>query len=197
MSKVDYLTLILLALGLSFDDFGLAFALSLLIPSEKLRERMIHAGKMAIAFSASTVMLPLLGWLLGLVIYKWIASFSAWVVLIVFCGVGVWIIKEAFEDEQIKLARNVSSFWALMVFGTLGSFDEGAVGIGFPFLGTPILWIIIAVVLTNTVLIYLAVFLSGWIKRLSKRIPSILSGSILIALGIIEFLDLILPNLKR
>jgi putative Mn2+ efflux pump MntP len=52
------------------------------------------------------------------------------VVLIVFAGVGIWIIKEAFEDEKPKwMMEKVSSFWALSAMGVLGSIDEGAVGV--------------------------------------------------------------------
>jgi putative Mn2+ efflux pump MntP len=188
---MDYLSLVLLSLGLSLDDFTLAFALSLLIPSETLRKRIINASKMALAFSISTAVLPLLGWLVGLAIFEWIASFSAWVLLIVFCGVGVWIIKEAFENESPKwIKENISSFWVLLTIGILGSFDEGAVGIGYPFLEIPILWIIVSVILTNTVLIYFAMLISNWKKHLNRRIPHILSGIILIVLGIMNFLEL-------
>lgn len=38
MYRMDYLTLVLLSLGLSLDDFGLAFALSLLMPSESFKK---------------------------------------------------------------------------------------------------------------------------------------------------------------
>jgi len=152
---------------------------------------MINAGKMALAFSISTALLPLLGWLVGLAIFEWVASFGAWVVLVVFCGVGAWIIKEAFEDESPKwIKKNISSFWVLLAVGIVGSIDEGAIGIGYPFLEIPILWIIVAVILTNTVLIFLAVFISNWRKNLNKKIPSILSGIILIVLGILSFLEL-------
>lgn len=187
---MDYLTLILLSLGLSMDDFGLAFALNLLMPSETFKKRMVYAGKMAVAFSTSTALLPLLGWLVGLAIYGWVASLSAWVVLIVFCGVGAWIIKEAFEDDQSKSVKNASSFWLLLATGVLGSLDEGAVGVGYPFLEIPVLWIIVAVILTNTILINFAMLAGSWIKNLNKKIPSILSGIILIALGILNFLEL-------
>jgi putative Mn2+ efflux pump MntP len=64
--------------------------------------------------------------------------------------------------------------------GTLGSLDEGAVGISYPFLGIPILWIVLAVILTNTVLISFAKLLSSWVKSLSRKTPFILSGIILI-----------------
>jgi len=74
---MDYLTLILLSLGLSLDDFSLAFALSLLMPSGTFKKLMVNAGNMAVAFSISTDLLPLLGWFVGLAIYGWLASFSA------------------------------------------------------------------------------------------------------------------------
>ncbi len=79
---------------------------------------------MALAFSISTGILPLLGWLISMAIYNWIVSFSAWVLLIVFCGVGGWIIKEAFEEETDKWKeKKISSFWVLLVLGILGSLD--------------------------------------------------------------------------
>jgi putative Mn2+ efflux pump MntP len=107
----------------------------------------------------------------GLAIYKWVASFSAWVVLIVFASVGVCIIKEAFEDEQPKwVEKKTSSFWALLAMGVLGSLDEGAVGVGYPFLKIPISWIIPAVILTNIALVYFAMFLSNCIKNLNRKI---------------------------
>ena len=117
---MDYVSLILLSVGLSLDDFALSFALSLVFPTQIPKKRTIYASKMALAFSISTALLPLLGWLVGLAIFERVASFSAWVVLIVFCGVGVWIIKEAFEDESPKwIKKNISSFWVLVTMGTL------------------------------------------------------------------------------
>ena len=147
---------------------------------------------MALAFSISTALLPLLGWLVGLAIFERVASFGAWIVLIVFCGVGVWIIKEAFEDESPKwIKKNISSFWALLAMGTLGSIDEGAVGIGYPFLEISLVWIIVSVILANTILVYFAMLISNWKKNLNKKILSILSGTILIVLGIKNFLELV------
>jgi len=188
---MDYLILILLSLGLSLDDFGLAFALSLLMPSGTFKKLIVNIGKIAIAFSISTALLPLLGWLVGLAIYDWVISFSSWVVLIVFTSVGVWIIKEAFENEKLEWMREkVSSFFTLSAIGILGSIDEGVVGVSYPFLEIPVLWIIVAVIIANIVLISFAVLLSNWIKNLSRKFPSILSGTILIILGILKFLEL-------
>jgi len=114
MDPLALLTLILLSLGLSLDDFSLAFALSLLMPGGTLKRLIVNAGKIAVAFSISTALLPLLGWLIGLAMYRLIASFSAWVVLAVFTVIGVWIVREALEDEQPEwIMKRISSFWEL------------------------------------------------------------------------------------
>ncbi len=181
----------MLAFGVSLDDFALAVALSLLIPSPTRKKRVMNASKMALAFSVSTILLLLLGWFVGLAIFDLVVSFSSWVVLLVFCGVGCWIVMEAFKNESRKwVGENVSAFWVLLTMGTLGSFDEAAIAIGYPFLDIPIMWILVAVVLANTALIYLAMFLSNWKENLDKKVPQILSGIMLVALGIVTFLEL-------
>jgi putative Mn2+ efflux pump MntP len=186
--KVDYLTLILLAIGLSLDDFALAFALSLLMPNETPKKRLISSGKLILAFSISTTLLPLLGWLFGLTIFEFVASYSGWIVLVVFCAVGIWIIKEAFEDEPLKINRNITSIGSLITIGTLSSLDEGAVGISYPFLGLPISSIIVLVIIVNTVFIFTAMQISSRLRKFDRKFPQILSGLILIILGFLNLL---------
>jgi putative Mn2+ efflux pump MntP len=50
---------------------------------------------------------------------------------------------------------------------------------------------IVAVFLTNIILIFFGTFPGNWIKNLSRKFPSILSGIILIIIGILKFLELI------
>lgn len=189
---MDVASLILLSIGLSLDDLALAFALSLASPANTRRDRVVHATKMAAAFSISTALLPLLGWLLGLAILDWIATFGAWVVLVVFCGVGAWIIKEAFDDEvPAWKGKDISSFRVLLVMGVLGSIDEGAIGVGYPLLAIPVGWIILAVILVNTLLVYLAALASTLTSKLNQRVPPILAGIILIVLGVLNWLELL------
>lgn len=187
---MDHLvTLLMLSLGLSLDDFGIAVALSLLTLTESLKRRMIYAGKIAVAFSVSTALLPLAGWALGLAVYGWLESYGDWIVLAAFCGVGSWIILEALkEHEEPKVTRMDSySFWILVSTGTLGSIDEGIVGVSYPFLEIPVQWIIAAVIMANTLLVYVAMLLGIWMKRLSGKTASIISGAILISIGILNF----------
>ncbi len=99
-SNLSFFSLILIALGLSLDDFALAIALGLAFTPPTKKERLIYAIKMSFAFSISTALLPLLGWGIGLLIYEYVMNFSGWILLLVFCGVGIWVIKESLEEES-------------------------------------------------------------------------------------------------
>ena len=116
------------------------------------------------------------------------ASYSGWIVLVVFCAVGIWIIKEAFEDEPLKINRNITSIGSLITIGTLSSLDEGAVGISYPFLGLPISSIIVLVIIVNTVFIFTAMQISSRLRKFDRKFPQILSGLILIILGFLNLL---------
>jgi putative Mn2+ efflux pump MntP len=189
---MDYLTVLLLAIGMSFDDFALALGISLAAPASKQRNRVLFAIKMALAFSISTVALPLLGWLLGLAVYGWLVSFSAWVILAVFSGVGIWVIKEAFEDEeQAVQGKNLGSFWVLLLLGTLGSFDEGATGLSYAFLNIPVIAIIAAVAIFNTIFVFMAAFVSAHVPASYQKFSRIIAGVILIGLGLFKCIDIL------
>jgi len=189
---MDNLSLFLLALGLSLDDFALAFALCLFLPSPTTRSRFKHASKMALAFAVSTGLLPLLGWVISIAIFERVSSFSAWVILVVFCGVGAWIIIEAFGEEKDKWkGKDITSFWVLLTLGVLGSLDEGAVGIGYPFLDVPVVVIIAWVIIVNMILVFVAAFVTKWTSQLNQKFPSVLSGTILICLGITNWIDIL------
>ncbi len=189
---MDNIALFLLALGLSLDDFALAFALCLILPTPTITSRLLQASKMAIAFAVSTALLPLLGWVIGLAIFELVSAFSAWVILVVFCGVGAWIIKEAFEEEKDKWkGKDLTSFWVLVTLGVLGSLDEGAVGISYAFLDVPVWIIIVWVIIVNTILVLAASLLTTWTTKLNQKIPSILSGVILICLGVMNWIDIL------
>jgi putative Mn2+ efflux pump MntP len=189
---MDYLTLLLLAIGMSLDDFALALGISMAAPASKQRDRVLFAVKMAVAFSISTVALPLLGWLLGLAVYGWLVSFSAWVILVVFRGVGIWVIKEALEDEeQAVQGKNLGSFRVLLLLGTLGSFDEGATGLSYAFLNIPVMAIVAAVAIANTILVFIATFISARVPESYQKFSRIIAGVVLIGLGIFKCIDIL------
>jgi putative Mn2+ efflux pump MntP len=186
----DYLSVLILALGMSLDDFALVLSLCLAYLPDSTDKRSIFAIKLVIAFSFSTGLLPLIGWVIGVGFYEWLVMFSAWIVLLVFGGVGLWIIKETLEEEETDFQRkNLDSFWTLVILGILGSLDEGIVGVGYVFLDIPIIVIVLGIISINTILITLAVYLSDSIPQNYHKLAGISSGILLILVGIMKFLE--------
>lgn len=191
---MDSLSLFLLALGLSLDDFTLAFAICLILPAPTRKNscyRLKEASKMAGAFTMATALLCILGWVIGLAIYTWMFQLRSWVILFVFCGVGLWIIMETLTEEKERgMGKKITSFWILFMLGVLGSLDEGAVGISYAFLDVPFWMIIVWVIGVNTLLVFVAASLTFWISTLNQKVPSMLSGLILIYLGIANWIEI-------
>lgn len=196
-SKLSFISIILIALGLSLDDFALAIALGLAYTPPTKKERTMYAVKMAFAFSISTALLPLIGWAIGLLIYEYVLTFSGWILLLVFCGVGIWVIKESFEEEheqeesnKLKM-KNLSSLWVLTLLGTLSSIDEGTVGIGFAFLEISIPTLILLVILFNTIIVFVAIAICNKVAKKQRKYPPIIAGLILIIIGIKNWIEIL------
>jgi putative Mn2+ efflux pump MntP len=190
---IDFISLILLSFGLSLDDFALAFALCLLFQNKNKSEQWNYAGKMAVAFSISTILLPLLGWLIGSMIFSFVEHLASWIVLLIFSGVGIWIIKEATENDENKIDLNkASSFIGLVIIGIASSLDEGATGLAFPFLSIPIFFIIIAVIIVNTIVVFTASFVVQTKKQWNQKYAVIISGLLLIILGVLKWIQITL-----
>ncbi len=138
---MDLVTLIMLVLGLSLDDFTIAVAVGLAQSGNPSLNKTRFAFRVAIAFTIPTVAFPLIGWLIGVLLSGWLEVASAWIILGVFVGLGAWVIKEACEGgDQLQLQqKSLSSFWVLLVLGALTSLDEGAIGVTFVFLDISIL----------------------------------------------------------
>ena len=202
---IDFLSLITFSLGLSLDDFALAFALCLLLQDKSKNEQMKYATKMAVAFSVSTVLLPLITWLFSLLLLSKIEQFGNWIILIVFCSVGSWIIKEAFEvqseeekenqEKKQTLGTKTSSFLGLILIGIASSVDEGATGFAFPFLDLPIVLILIAVIIGNSIVVFMASFVVQYKKQWNQKNTVIISGLLLIFLGVFKWLQFTFFNI--
>jgi putative Mn2+ efflux pump MntP len=191
---MDYITLILLILGLSLDDFAIALAVGLLYSTKSLKNKAIFAFRVAIAFTIPTVFFPFLGWMLGLVLSPLISSLSAWIIFIIFVVIGIWIILDAFEEKEAQklTSKNLGSFWVLLVLGALTSIDEGAIGITFPFLDIPITIIFITLVIVNILLGVFGVLIGLDSKKIQQKPAEVLAGVLLVCVGLKMLIESIL-----
>jgi len=98
---MNYFTIIILAIGLSFDSFAVSVTSGLNLP----RIRFFQAVKLASVLAVFQAIMPVLGWLVGSTFKSIIAPVDHWIAFGLLSLVGGKMIMESFTtsgDEKIK-----------------------------------------------------------------------------------------------
>jgi putative Mn2+ efflux pump MntP len=111
---VDYLTILVLAVGLSFDSFAVSVTSGLSVP----RIRFFEAAKMAFILAVFQAAMPFVGWLLGSSLNGLVEPVDHWIAFALLSLVSGKMVVESFvagEKKQLK-TRSVSglSFYLLL-----------------------------------------------------------------------------------
>jgi len=178
---LDLLTLIIIALGLSFDSFAVSVCsgLSLCKKHIKLKDTLKIAGSLAF-FQA---LMPLIGWILGNTVKDLIEDYDHWVAFGLLMILGLKMIYESRKSSVSKIKKPTQ--WRVLIPMSLAtSIDALAVGITFAFLVQNML-----VPVTVIGLITFGVSLTGLYmgRKMGTRLASkaeIFGGIILIGIGI-------------
>ena len=87
---MDYLTIIIIAIGLSMDSFAVSISNGLSIKNLKFYDALI----IAILLSVFQGLMPIVGWLLGIGIEKYIKEIDHWVAFVFLGIIGIKMIYE-------------------------------------------------------------------------------------------------------
>ena len=123
---MNFLTLLLIALALSVDNFALAMAMG---ASHAARHHTPSVLRLPIIFGVCSFLAPLVGWLIGsqaVGVFRGYGSFVAFAVLVF---VGWRTIRHAWAPENAGILDS-SSLRTLLLLGVLTSNDALAVGFG-------------------------------------------------------------------
>lgn len=177
---MDYLTIILTAVGLAMDC--LAVSISCGITMNEFNRR--DAVMLAIFFGGFQGGMALLGWLGGTGFAGQIEFIDHWIAFGLLAIIGGKMIKEGMEKKQECETFNIRKMKVLIVLSIATSIDALAIGITYAFLQTPIL---IPVLLIGIMSFLFAIMGSTLGKKLGQFFGNrmeIIGGIILISLGI-------------
>ncbi|MFZ4401510.1 MAG: manganese efflux pump MntP family protein [Bacteroidales bacterium] len=177
---MDYISLILIAIGLSFDTFAVSVSTGLILKKIKFQQ----ALKVAFVLAFLQSLMPLIGWFAGKQISQYIGKFDHWIAFVLLSILGVKMIIESFKNDDNNKNFNPLKFNVLLGMGIATSIDALVVGISFAFLDTNI-WIAILFIGVVTFLFAMLGMLFGKKigSKFGKRIE-VLGGFILIAIGL-------------
>ena len=182
---MDFLTIILVALGLSFDTF--AVSLSFGVVRNKIL--FLQAVRVATVLAIFQAGLLVIGYFLGSIVSDFIKASDHWIALGLLSFLGIRMIIEGIRRKDDDEIRDYTKAKELLTVAVGTSIDAFAVGISFALLNIRIWYsgIIIGIVTFLASMTAIRIGKSAG-SRLGNKVE-LIGGIILIAIGIRIFLE--------
>ena len=182
---MDFVTLFLIAVGLSMDAFSVAICKGLSMPRAT-------AGKCSIVglwFGGFQALMPIVGYFLGVGFRHTIESFDHWIAFGLLAIIGINMIRESLEKEEENnscgcCSTNELSARKMFPMAVATSIDALAVGVSFAFLKVDIWTSALAIGVTTFVLSFVGVKVGNIFGAKYKSKAELAGGIILILIGL-------------
>jgi len=177
---LDLISILLIAVGLSFDAFAVAVSSGIIIKPVRLRNSLTIAA----FFGGFQALMPVLGWLCGKGLRSLITGIDHWVAFVLLAAVGGRMIYESFPKPDPKPAADPRNLLVLFMLAIATSIDALAVGIGLSFIKVAIIRPALIIGAVTFGLSFLGVYIGEKVGRLLNRRVELAGGLILILIGI-------------
>jgi len=182
---MDFLSLFILAVGLSMDAFAVAVCKGLALKKITFR----HALIVGLWFGGFQALMPLLGYLLAARFREAIAAYDHWIAFGLLVLIGGNMIREAIFEKEEAETDSALSFRSMLPLAVATSIDALAVGVTFAFLDVQIVPSVTLIGVTTLILSMIGVKMGSLFGAKYEKKAEILGGVILILLGIKTLLE--------
>jgi putative Mn2+ efflux pump MntP len=184
---MDLFTIILIAVGLAMDAFAVSIAKGIVINHNRQKTALLLGG----FFGGFQMLMPAIGWLVGLSFKEIIMGADHWIAFGLLAFIGLKMIYDSTEKEK-ENEETTLKLHTLLILAVATSIDALMVGLSFAFLQTPILEPIISIGLITFLLSISGFYFGCGLGRIFGNKIKIIGGLILIAIGLKILLDHIL-----
>lgn len=175
------LTLIGIAIGLAMDAFAVAIGAGMTLKTVSARQTF----RLAWHFGLFQAFMPVIGWLAGLTVAKWIAPLDHWIAFGLLAVIGGKMIYEALKGDGEEAERgDPTRGWSLILLSIATSIDALAVGLSLALLGVSIWWPAIVIGLVAGAFTTLGLQLGKRFGALLGRRMEVVGGIVLIGIGV-------------
>lgn len=129
---LDYLTVIILAIGLSMDSFAVSISCGL----EEKKVSFQHAVKISISFAFFQGLLPVVGWFVGTGVKVYIEAVDHWIAFILLAYIGGKMIFESLKKEESDKISNIYSWRHILTLSIATSIDALVIGFTYAMVST-------------------------------------------------------------
>lgn len=176
---MEVLTLLIIAIGLSFDSFAISISCGLVHKDIKFSD----AAKIAFLLALFQGLMPVAGWFIGSQVKMYIINIDHWVAFSLLFFIGL---KMIIDSKKEKCDKNINplKFTVAITLAIATSIDAFIIGIGFALIEVNI-YLAVIIIGAITFLISMLGMLCG--KKTGEKFGSkmeIIGGLILISIGL-------------
>ena len=170
--------LFIIAVGLSMDAFAVSVCKGLSVRELKPR----HALTVGAYFGGFQMLMPLIGFALGVRFRSLIMSIDHWIAFVLLGLIGANMIRESREHDEENLSDSFS-FGAMLPLAVATSIDALAVGVTFAFLQVSILPAVCFIGATTFILSCIGIRIGHVFGLKYKSRAELFGGAVLILMG--------------
>jgi manganese efflux pump family protein len=180
LAEYDLISLLLLSVGLSMDVLSVSAVTGFCLGQVE-RKQML---RLAVAFGAFHVFMPIIGWLAGGSIVDLISGYDHWVAFLLLAFVGGRMLIEGIRGGENVDQTKILELRSLMLFSLAVSIDSIAVGLSFGIQSVPIVFPAILIGSTAFVFTLIGVAVGCKTGQWLGRWSQIAGGLILVLIGL-------------
>ncbi len=177
---MNLLTIILIAIGLSFDTFAVSVSTGLTISKISFRQ----AFRIVIILAFFQAIMPLAGWFLGSQVANLISNYDHWIAFGLLTILGIKMIYESFKNNAVKTDSNNLTLPVLVGMAIATSIDALVVGVSFAFVKLNIYYTILIIGATTFLVAMIGMLLGKKVGGKFGTKMEIFGVLILIGIGI-------------
>ena len=170
--------ILLISLGLAMDAFAVSVCKGLAMKKMSWKKAII----IGLYFGVFQAVMPTIGFFLGTTFERFITNIDHWIAFILLVGIGINMIKEAFDEESENGNDNVD-IKTMLVLSMATSIDALAIGITFACLKMHILIPVITIGVTTFIISVIGVKIGNRFGDKYEKKAETMGGVILILLG--------------
>lgn len=176
--------ILLISIGLAMDAFAVSVCKGLAMKKMSWKKAII----IGLYFGIFQAVMPVIGYFLGTTFERFITNVDHWVAFILLVGIGINMVKEAFNKESENRNDNVD-VKTMLVLSIATSIDALAIGITFACLKIHIVMPVITIGLITFIISVIGVKIGNRFGDKYEKNAEIMGGVILILLGIKTLLE--------
>lgn len=187
---MEFLSALMLGIGLSMD----AFAVSMCCGASLRAHKMKVAIKLGIAFGFFQGFMPLIGYWIGDLFKAKIEAFDHWVAFILLAIIGGKMLFEALKEDSCGSSFEINKIWVLLGLSVATSIDALIAGLALPSLNMSPYLAVVIIGITTALFSFSGVYLGEKFCCKWGKKAEIFGALVLIGLGIKTLLEHLSSN---